>query len=61
MDLKTYISSERGRATQLATALGVSASYFSQMVAGTSPISAERCVDIEVATRGVVTRKDLRP
>ncbi len=62
MDLKTYLSNgDRGLASQLAATLGVSASYLSQMVNGSSAISAERAVDIEQATNGKVTRKDLRP
>lgn len=60
MDLKTYISSERGNATKLAEAIDVSMSYLSQMINGTSPISPRRAVQIEEATQGAVTRKDLR-
>lgn len=62
MDLKTYIASnERGTAKKLAETLDVSMSYMSQMISGISPISIERCVEIEQATSGAVTRKDLRP
>lgn len=61
MDLKTYISSERGRAAALAARLGVSPSYLSQMANGQSPISPERCVEIWRATNGEVTRPELRP
>lgn len=61
MDLKTYINSERGTATKLAAAIGVSLSYLSQMSDGTSAISPKRCVAIEEATEGCVSRKDLRP
>nr|WP_081651353.1 YdaS family helix-turn-helix protein [Cupriavidus sp. WS] len=62
MDLKTYISAGgRGTAVKLAGTLHVSPSYLSQMVSGSSPISPERCVAIERATNGSVTRKDLRP
>lgn len=62
MNLKDYLSNtERGGATSLARALGVSISYLSQMAAGTSSISPARCVAIEQATAGAVTRKDLRP
>lgn len=61
MDLKTYISSERGRAAALAARLGVSPSYLSQMANGQSPISPERCVEIWRETGGVVTRQHLRP
>jgi DNA-binding transcriptional regulator YdaS (Cro superfamily) len=62
MDLKTYITTgERGTAAKLAAALHVSPSYLSQMSSGSSPISPERCVAIERATGGAVTRKELRP
>jgi DNA-binding transcriptional regulator YdaS (Cro superfamily) len=61
MDLKTYISTERGRASSLAAALGVSLSYLSQMASGKSPISPERCVEIWTASGGEVTRQELRP
>lgn len=62
MDLKTYLSlNERGTAKKLASSLGVSNSYFSQMVSGISPISIPRCVEIETATGRQVTRQDLRP
>jgi DNA-binding transcriptional regulator YdaS (Cro superfamily) len=62
MDLKTYISSQRGRAKQLASKLvNVSPSYLSQMASGKVPINSERCVEIERVTMGEVTRRDLRP
>lgn len=61
MDLKTYISSERGRGTSLAAELGISPSYLSQMASGKAPISPERCVEIEQKTRGIVTRKHQKP
>lgn len=61
MDLKTYISAERGRGAALAAELGVSPSYLSQMASGTAPISPERCVEIEQKTLGVVSRKHLKP
>jgi DNA-binding transcriptional regulator YdaS (Cro superfamily) len=61
MDLKTYIDGERGRATKLAAALGISPSYLSQMASGTAPISTKVSVKIEDATEKMVTRKDLHP
>lgn len=61
MDLKTYISKERGNASKLADALKISISYLSQMASGAAPISPSRCVEIEKATGGVVTRRDLKP
>jgi len=62
MNLKTYITEgRRGTAASLAAVLGVSPSYLSQMASGDAPVSPERCVEIEVATNGDVTRRDLRP
>lgn len=62
MDLKNYIDAlERGEAKKLATALGVSSSFLSQMASGRSPISPARCVEIEQATNKAVTRRELRP
>lgn len=62
MDLKNYIDSlEWGGAKHLADKLGVSKSFLSQMASGASSISPKRCVEIELATYGKVSRKDLRP
>lgn len=33
----------------------------SQWAAGVKPVPADRCADIERATAGAVTRRDLRP
>lgn len=62
MNLKTYLSTlERGGSTQLAEKLGVSISFMSQMASGVAAISPARCVFIEQATGGAVTRQELRP
>ncbi len=62
MELRKYIDTlERGKAKELAEVLEVSSSYLSQMASGKTAISPARCVDIEIATNRVVTRKDLRP
>jgi DNA-binding transcriptional regulator YdaS (Cro superfamily) len=61
MTLYEYIKAERGNAKSLAESLGVSISYVSQMASGKSPISPERCIPIEIATKGQVTRYELRP
>lgn len=62
MNLKAYLSTlERGGASRLADALGVSISFLSQMASGAAAISPARCVAIEQATNGTVTRRDLRP
>lgn len=62
MNLKHYLSSlKRGASSRLASELGISVSYMSQMASGKSAISASRCISIEQATKGAVTRRDLRP
>lgn len=61
MDLKTYLSGlPRGGSTALAKKLGISVSYLSQLSAKKSPLSPQRCVAIEKATCGAVTRQSLR-
>lgn len=62
MQLKQYIDElERGEAKKLAERLFVSSSYLSQMASGRCSISPARCVEIETATNGKVSRRDLRP
>lgn len=62
MDLKSYLSSlERGESSRLAERLGISISFLSQLSSGKSPISASRCIEIEKETKGLVSRKDMRP
>lgn len=63
MDLKTYISAERGRAVSLANALGCSPVLISQWTADVNPrqVPAERCPAIERATGGEVRCEELRP
>ncbi|SEN72068.1 Putative antitoxin of toxin-antitoxin system, YdaS/YdaT [Nitrosospira multiformis] len=61
MKLKDYVKHKRGNATYLAERLDVSLSYLSQLSSGGASVSPERCVLIEEATSGKVTRKDLRP
>jgi len=56
MDLKTYLSKERGAGTKLAAELEISASYLSQMANGQAPISPKRAVEIEQKTNGEVSR-----
>ncbi|WP_174847193.1 transcriptional regulator [Yersinia artesiana] len=62
MELKKYITQlERGGVKKLASDLGISSSYLSQMASGLCPISPARCVEIEIATAGIVSRQELRP
>lgn len=61
MKLNTWTSSERGRSLRLANALGLSAPTISDWCTGKKAVPVERCVAIERATNGEVTRQDLRP
>jgi len=61
MSLSTYLSSQRGRAIALARQLGVHPVVVSAWRRGIKPVPAARCLAIERATNGAVTRRDLRP
>lgn len=50
-----------GSATRLANQLGVSVQAVCFWRDGKRQIPAERCADIERATEGAVSRRDLRP
>lgn len=50
-----------GSQAQMALALGVKQPTISEWSRGDRPIPIERCVQIEQATKGAVTRQDLRP
>lgn len=51
----------RGHGVALAKVLGVSQPTVSDWCTGKKRVPVERCVPIEAATGGFVTRKDLRP
>ncbi len=62
MLLKNHLSTAgRGSASLLGREIGVSPVLISQWANGDRPVPVERCVAIERATKGVVTRRDLRP
>lgn len=61
MTLSDYIQAQRGNAKALADKLGVSKSTISQIANDSKGTSPARCVAIENATEGAVSRKDLRP
>lgn len=60
MKLIDYLN-ERGSQRTLAAKLGITPVLISQWARAQRPVPADRCVEIEVATAGAVTRKDLRP
>lgn len=62
MNLASYAEQlPRGGKKLFALKLGVTASYLSRLISGDRSITAERCLQIEEATGGAVTRFDLRP
>lgn len=62
MNLHDYISAS-GRRLALAASIGTSPAYLWQMASGWRGrrVPAERCLAIEQATGGAVTRYELRP
>lgn len=61
MKLKSWIKSEHGRSVALARIIGVPQSFVSKMASGEKPVPFDRCIPIERATGGEVTRQELRP
>ncbi len=61
MKLREWTKEVAGRPIELATAIGASPVLISQWSTGARPVPIERCVPIERATDGAVSRRDLRP
>lgn len=58
MQLQNYVASlDRGGVSKLAVQLGVTVSFLSQMSSGYTRIPPSRALAIEVATKGLVTRR----
>ena len=60
MKLIEYVKN-RGAQSALAAKLSITPVLVSQWANEARPVPPERCVEIEKATDGAVTRKDLRP
>lgn len=60
MKLSEYLHA-RGSRQAFAEKLRVPAPLVSQWANGDRPVPIERCLEIEAATGGEVTRRDLRP
>ena len=58
MNLKDY--TERNSQVALAKAISAAPSFVNQWVSGKRPIPATYCVAIEQATKGQVTRQEMR-
>lgn len=61
MNLNAWTGEQRGRSLRLANTLGVTPPVVSDWCTGKKQVPVERCVAIERATEGAVTRRDLRP
>lgn len=61
MDLATYFQLGQESVSGLARRLEIPTALMSQWHTGVRPVPIERAVQIERATLGVVTRRDLRP
>lgn len=59
--LKSWLSSERGRALRLAEHLGVVPSFVNKMASGERPVPVEHGAPIEAFTSGAVTRQAMFP
>lgn len=61
MDAISRAVEAAGGQSNLAKALGVTPQQVNQWVLGTRPVPPARCIAIEDATKGAVTRYELRP
>ncbi len=61
MQIREYIASAPGNGKRLATALGISPSYLSQLASGHRAVTAEMALRIERATNGVVSVEESCP
>jgi DNA-binding transcriptional regulator YdaS (Cro superfamily) len=62
MTLSEYFSTEpRGAKVEMALYLGITPTYMSLLIHNKRRTSPEMAISIEMATQGLVTRKDLRP
>lgn len=60
MKLSAYLS-KHGSKTELALAIGAQPQLIWQWATGVRPVPINRCMAIETATNGAVSRRDLRP
>ena len=62
MTLAEYFATEpRGSKVEMALYLGITPTYMSLLIHNKRRTSPEMAISIEMATQGLVTRKDLRP
>ena len=62
MTLAEYFATEpRGSKVEMALYLGITPTYMSLLIHNKRRTSPEMAISIEMATQGLVTRKELRP
>jgi len=61
MDIQNYLQKTGISQIEFAKQLGVTQGMVSQWITGVRPVSIRHCFSIESATKGQVTRQDLRP
>ncbi|MFT0532242.1 transcriptional regulator [Castellaniella hirudinis] len=61
MQLIKYTNIKHGEQTRLAKAIGVDPQLIHQWAHHIRPVPIGRCIPIERATNGAVSRRDLRP
>ena len=59
--IRAHLGNQHGASSALARACNVTPACISDVIHGNKGVSAERAVEIERATAGTVTRRDLRP
>jgi len=59
MGLKKFLRDQKRKPSHFARELGISKSYFSEIVNGKKGVSLDLAFKIERATKGAVTAKDL--
>ena len=61
MDIKSWITSERGRAKTLANGVGSTVAYIRHLAAGRKRCGESLAIEIEKFTSGDIRCEDLRP
>ncbi|OZI58971.1 transcriptional regulator [Bordetella genomosp. 1] len=61
MNLSEYVCAQRGRQSRLAVAIRCHSVQIYQWPNGVRQVPIGRCLEIERATEGAVSRRDLRP
>ena len=61
MNLSKYFSENNVKQADFCRSIGVSPALLHQWIRNIRPVAVQHCAAIEAETKGVVTRKDMRP